>query len=349
MEFAGPLHLDPPDVLYLSVPASDICNYRCRHCHIWLHDKRPDPLSRARRLELVDEFAALNPGGTVVVPGGEVALEPDELFPVTGACARNGLKCIVLTNGSTVVDQAQAERIADCGVTLLSVSLDSHRPELHNYTRGVETAFDETTRAVRLLVAARSRARREPTVIVTSVLFRENLPLVEEFVEYVRSLGAMHVEFQLLGRTFANAQKSGDHFFSRHFWHTATEKEDAKRILRAALERYADDPFVLRKPADLSWMQPYIDDPDYRTAAPICGSHYTNMIVDSQGNVALCFNTHKILEQPFVGNAARESLAALWAGTKAEEDRGVMDQCRLNCGALLCHRRRKPAAALTLG
>jgi len=337
--------LEAPDILYLSVPASDICNYRCRHCHIWLQEKKARLLPRARRLELIEEFSRLNPAGTVVVPGGEVSLEPEELFAVTGSCRQRGLRCILLTNGSTVTDRARADSLVGCGVTLVSVSLDSHLARLHNYTRGLETAFEQTTRAIRLLVEARAAMSSGPTLIVTSVLFKENLPLLAEFIEYVRQLGAMHVEFQLLGRTFANAQKGMDHFFEKHFWHSAADKAAARQTLRDVLERYAEDGFVLKKPRDLSWMLPYIDDPDYQTAQPICGSHYTNLIVDSEGNASLCFNTQKILADPFVGNAATESLSTLWEGVKAQADREVMDQCRLNCGALLCHRRRSRQSA----
>lgn len=330
----------PPEVLYLSLPASDICNYRCRHCHIWMQTKRERTLSRARRLELVAEFAHLSPGGSVVLPGGEVTLEPEELEAVAGACREAGLALFLLTNGSGLDDAGAARRLALSGVTHVAVSLDGATAELHDYTRGVPGAFATTTAAIRRLAEARDAVAPGLTVQTACVLFRENLGSFPDYVELCTSLGAQHVDFQMLARTFANRHRSRDVFFEKHFWHRPEEKQEARRRIAELLDRYAADPVVVKKPADLPWILDYIDDPDFRTARPVCGSHQRNLHVDAEGNVALCFNTEAILERPFVGNAAGASLAALWTGAKAAEDRAVMDLCTLNCGALNCHRRK---------
>ena len=331
----------PPSMLYLSLPVSDICNYRCRHCHIWMHEKSADALSRGRRIELVREFAQLNPAGTVVLPGGEVTLDMDELLAVAGACRDQGLPCVIMTNGSRIDALEVARALVTSGVTFCAVSLDSHLPELHNFTRGLPVAFDEATRAIRLLAEARDRfAPDRFRLCVTGVLFRENLALFPEFVAFCRSLGAQHVDLQVLSRTFANAHATRDAFFEKHFWHTAEEKSDARRLFTRFLTEL--DPageILVKRPADLDWILRYVDDPDFATEEPICGSHHLNLIVDARGDGALCFNTKRILDDPFVGNARNITLAELWRGTKAASDRAVMDACTLNCGALNCHRK----------
>jgi len=330
----------PPETLFLSLPASDICNYRCRHCHIWMQEKRADLLPAERRRELIEEFAAWNPGGTVILPGGEVTLEPEELLPVTAACRQHGLTLILLTNGSRIQDRASAELVAGSGATHVVVSLDSHRAELHNYTRGVPTAFDETTRAIRELVAARDRGAGPIRVMTAGVLFKENLPEFPDYVEFCRELGVDHVDFQLLARTFANRSRGRDVFFDKHFWHTEAEKAEARRLIAGLVDRYAADPQVVKKQSDLDWMLAYVTDPDFATEDPVCGSHRRNLLVDAAGNAALCFNTVAILDAPFVGNVRDASLAELWASPKAQQDRALMDRCTLNCGALNCHRRK---------
>jgi MoaA/NifB/PqqE/SkfB family radical SAM enzyme len=334
----------PPEVLYLALPASDICNYRCRHCHIWLQERRPRPLPRARRLELIAQFARLSPGGTVVLTGGEVTLEAEELYAVAGACREAGLPLFVLTNGSRIDTDAAARALVTSGVTHVAVSLDSHRPELHAYTRGVANAFAETTGAIRRLAAARDAVAPQVRIQTACVLFRENLGEFSDYVEHCRGLGAQHVDFQLLAHTFANASRDRDVFFDKHFWHTPEQKAEAKRQLSALIERWGDDPLVVKTRADLPWMLAYVEDPDFRSERPVCGSHQRNLHVDAEGNTALCFNTAAILEHPWVGSAAERSLAELWSGEKAAEDRRFMDSCTLNCGALNCHRRRTAGA-----
>lgn len=328
-----------PRELYLSLPTSDVCNYRCRHCHIWLQEVRPRLLTRARRLEVLEEFAVLSGGGTVILSGGEVTLDFEELLAVAARCRDLGLPLIALSNGSRIDDPSIADAIVASGVTHLAISLDSHLPALHNYTRNVATAFADTTRAIRLVAEANGRRGGGVHLIVAAVLFKENLPLFGEFVEFCRSLGAQSVDFQLLARTFANRHPTRDPFFAKHFWHTLEEKAQASEAITRLLCRFEADPTVVKKPVDLQWILPYIADPDYRTARPICGSHYHSLFVDAEGNAALCFNTRAILGRPFVGNVAETSLGELWTGTKAGEDREQMDRCRLNCGALNCHRR----------
>lgn len=337
----------PPAMLYLSLPVSDICNYRCRHCHIWMHQPARDVLSRARRLELIREFAEVNPSGTVVLPGGEVTLDLEELCAVAGACRDSGVPCVIMTNGSQITSQETARQIATSGVTFCAVSLDSHRAELHNYTRGVATAFEETTNAIRLLAAARDEHAPERfRLCVTTVLFRENLADFPQFVAFCRDLGAQNVDLQVLARTFANAHSTRDAFFDKHFWHTVEEKELAKKMfVRYLTELDSGGTFLVKRPADLDWILRYVDDPDFETAEPVCGSHHANLIVNARGEAALCFNTARILDEPFVGSARELSLMELWAGAKAEADRRVMDACTLNCGALNCHRRRREEAA----
>jgi MoaA/NifB/PqqE/SkfB family radical SAM enzyme len=337
----------PPGMLYLSLPVSDICNYRCRHCHIWMHEKSEDVLSRERRIELVQEFAVLNPAGYVVLPGGEVTLDMDELLAVAGACRDVGLPCLIMTNGSRIDSPEVARTLVTSGVTFCSVSLDSHLPELHNFTRGLPQAFEDATRAIRLLAEARDLwAPDRFRLCVTGVLFKENLSLFPEFVEFCRGLGAQHVDLQVLARTFSNAQSNRDNFFEKHFWHTPEEKDDARRLFTRILTELDPAGTVLvKRPSDLDWILRYVDDPDFTTEQPICGSHHTNLIVDARGDGALCFNTKRILDDPFVGNARHQSLAELWRGTKAGHDRAVMDTCTLNCGALNCHRRKSAVAA----
>lgn len=336
----------PPGMLYLSLPVSDICNYRCRHCHIWMHEKADDSLSRARRIELIREFAAWNPSGTVVLPGGEVTLDMEELLAVAGACRDAKLPCVIMTNGSRIDSAEVAQAIVTSGITFCAVSLDSHLPELHNFTRGLPTAFAEATGAIRLLAAARAaHAPDRFRLCVTGVLFKENLAFFPEFVAFCRGLGAQHVDLQVLARTFANAHATRDAFFEKHFWHGAEEKAEAKRLFTKFLTEL--DPageFLVKRPADLDWILRYVDDPDFATEEPICASHHTNLIVDARGDGALCFNTQRILDDPFVGNARSVSLAELWQGAKAASDRAVMDVCTLNCGALNCHRKKSDEA-----
>jgi MoaA/NifB/PqqE/SkfB family radical SAM enzyme len=333
-----------PQTLYLAMSTSNICNYRCKHCHIWMREDRRDLLPLSRRLEVVDEFADMSPQGLVVVHGGEVTLDPEQLYAIAARCRSRSLPCLIVTNGSRIQTPEAAARLASSGISIVSVSLDSHRPELHEYTRGVRGGFDDTVRAIRLLAEARDRGA-PLRLIVACVVFDRNVEELDDYFSFVRGLGADHMDFQMLARTFANSHPDRDVFFERHFWHDPAAKHRAIGALRQFVESHEDGTgFLVKRPGDLDWIEAYIEDPDFTTADPVCGSHHQNLIVDTEGNAALCFNTTAILSDPFAGNVAHLGLREIWRGLKAGEDRKTMDVCRLNCGALNCHRDRSQDA-----
>ena len=336
---------EPPETLYLALSTADVCNFRCRHCHIWRHELRATDVTLGDRARWVREFAALKPGGHVVLTGGEVTLDLPELLAIARVCRESELALYAMSNGLLIDNPTVAGQLVASGVTHFVVSLDSHLRAIHAYTRGRENAFEETTGAIRLLVEERNRVGAGMRVLVATVLFKENLALFPAFVRFCRGLGVDHVDFQLLAPTFANAHPRRDVFYERHFWHTKVEKLAAIELFRSILTPEAvADGFVLKRPEDLEWIERYVDDPAFTTSQPVCGSHHMNLILDLDGNAALCFNTRQILGDPFIGNALASSLGDLWSGGKAAEDRAVMDQCRLSCGTLNCHRRRDTAS-----
>jgi len=329
----------PPTVLFLTTSMGNLCNFRCKHCHIWMNEDSRNELTTEKRVDVIEQFAtAIRGRGTVILAGGEVTMDLDELFAIAGACRDHALQCYMTTNGSAVTPEV-ADQIVASGITWVTVSLDSHRPEIHEYTRGMRGCFEQTVNAIRLLVDARTRAGVSMTVAASCVVFDQNVDELEDYVEYCRALGADAVDLQLLSRTFSNQNPKGDTFFENHFWWTADTKENAKKKVESVVNRYADDPLVLKNPDDLPWMLSYIDDPDFRTSAAVCASHERNLVVDTTGAVSLCFSAEMIFDEPAIGNVRDSTLAELWVGARAQSYRAVMNECRLNCGALNCHRR----------
>lgn len=71
----------------------------------------------------------------------------------------------------------------------------------------------------------------------------------------------------------------------------------------------------------------------------MCACHERSLVVDGDGDVALCFNSREILADPFVGSVRRSSLLDIRTGAEVARARRVMDGCSLGCGALDCRRR----------
>lgn len=338
-----------PRYLYLRVATSNICNYRCKHCHIWMNQDPRNALSTERRVQLLEEFSGISPGGMVEFPGGEVTLAFDELCELASHCRRLGLNAGVVSNGSQLQTLDSARRLVDSGLSRITISLDSHDPAIHDYIRGVPGAFEQATRALRLLVKARNQTARlgtGPAIQSIAVLFDKNITTLTEFVEFCRDLGVEEINFQILNRTFARTRGDRDSFFERHFFHDEEAKRKAVDALAEVVELYADDPIVKPGTRDLHWLSQYILRPDTTPEGLACGSFFRNAIVDTDGEVSLCFNQPTGAPGSSIGNILETPLKDVLQSDHARQMRSLMQACAQPCGALECHRavRMNPGA-----
>ena len=101
---------------------------------IWARREEPAKLLPiGRGVEIVDEFAELNPRGRVFLGGGECLLTPERLFALTRRCSALGLRSYVATNGS-LIDEAMAESLILEGADCIALSLNSLHAKVHDYT-----------------------------------------------------------------------------------------------------------------------------------------------------------------------------------------------------------------------
>jgi MoaA/NifB/PqqE/SkfB family radical SAM enzyme len=335
-----------PWYLYLRLATSNVCNFRCKHCHIWMNQDARNRLTTARRVELIHEFSRLRPGGVVEFPGGEVTLAFDELCTLANVCRQTGLAASVVTNGSMLQSAAAAQRLVRSGLRSVTVSLDSHRAEVHDYVRGVPGAFAQATRALELLLAARRRdgARQQGPLIQTiAVVFDGNVHELADYVEFCRSIGVDQACLQVLNRTFDNHAAPRDVFFERHFWHDSSAKLAAASALRDVVERYASDPILKPNRDDLPRLAGVVLKPDPASSPVQCAAHWRNVIVDSDGEVSFCFDQPEGAAERSVGNVIDRSLTDVLASPTAAVMRQHMSTCHKPCAELECHRAPTPA------
>ena len=87
----------PPRFLFMEV--NKRCNLRCTHCDFWQRDDddRSGYLPRERKRQVIDEFAALSPDGSLVICGGEPMLDLEEYFAMCAdaRAAGHGLRPVI--------------------------------------------------------------------------------------------------------------------------------------------------------------------------------------------------------------------------------------------------------------
>ncbi|HEY3357954.1 MAG TPA: radical SAM protein [Polyangia bacterium] len=190
---APPAPARPRAVRSLFVHLTSACNLRCAHCYVLAEAPAAGPavLPRARLEAVLD---ALAPRGlaAVTLSGGEPLLYPG-LDPLVQGCRDRGLAVQLLTNATTVTDDA-ARRLAAAGV---DVSASLHGPDAATHDALVGPgSFDAATRGIRLLAARLGPAR----LLVNCTLHDDNVALAEATIQAAAGLGAGRIRFIPLHR-----------------------------------------------------------------------------------------------------------------------------------------------------
>jgi MoaA/NifB/PqqE/SkfB family radical SAM enzyme len=335
----------PPQFLFVDI--NQHCNLQCKHCMYWMRQEvaLPGHISVARRSEIILEFAQLNPRGTLVVCGGESLLNPERYFPVTRQCKELGLSCFSVINGTKVTDDADAEQMILEGPSEITVSLNSHRPEVHDHTRGKSGSYDLAVGAIRLLLAARKRLGVQAPVYTMAVVCEQNYRELDAFYGFVlHDLKADKLKLNFLQPTFGPIDSMTDDQFYRN--NIITDFEELVRIIRTCDRKYG----LNLNPEWLHVVRGYHrsvqanDDAakGWRgkgTEEAICNSYERNIMVDLFGEARLCFSTGF----PGMQLTKTGDLAKFWFGS--DRLRRKMAKCKQYCG--ISHSVRRISATMT--
>jgi radical SAM protein with 4Fe4S-binding SPASM domain len=163
------------------------CDLACRHCSSRAGRARPDELTTAEALDLVEQLADLEVLEVTLI-GGEAYLREDWTEIVT-AIRRNGMQCTMVTGGRGFTrDRARAAK--EAGVMSVSVSVDG-MAETHDLLRGLEGSHAAA------IAAMHSLADAGVQVSANTQIGRRNRRELRDLFEVIASVGAHSWQLQL--------------------------------------------------------------------------------------------------------------------------------------------------------
>ncbi len=173
------------------------CDLGCRHCGSRAGRARPDELSTAECLDLIDQFAELGVLEVALI-GGEAYLRAD-WCQLIARIAERGMSPI-MTTGGRGMNAERARMAAEAGLESASVSIDGLQAT-HDALRGAQGSHAAALEAMRHLRAA------GVGVSVNSQINRLSMPELPAILESLIEHGAHSWQLQI---TVANGRAADE-------------------------------------------------------------------------------------------------------------------------------------------
>jgi len=187
------------------------CNLKCPHCYLEAGDAEETELTTAECHALIDEFKSL---GTemLILTGGEPLLRRD-IYEIASHASSTGMWVVMGTNGVLVNDHV-ADKMIECGVRGVGISIDSVDAAKHNAFRGGPNAWELSVRALDICT------RKGLEVLVQTTLTSMNVNEIGQLIQFAKERGAWSFNLYFLVQT-GRGQEMND-----------LSAEETERILR---------------------------------------------------------------------------------------------------------------------
>ena len=176
------------------------CNLNCQMCHQKDIRRKCEPELSVEQIKNMFKNFKLNGVTQVNLIGGEFFLNKKKAFEVIDAADKERLMYSIATNAALLTPEEIKNLSKRPGLLEIDISLDGFLP-VHDKVRGVKGTFEKVTKNIRLI-----RSYGIPVMLVT-VVQKDNLEDLPDFIRYVKSLG---VDSLTLVQEYSFPQKDFD-------------------------------------------------------------------------------------------------------------------------------------------
>ena len=169
-----------------------MCNLKCPHCYMEAGKRAENEMTSDECLALIDEMKSL---GTemIILTGGEPLLRKD-IYDIAKYASQQGIWVVMGTNGVLINDNV-AQKMVECGVRGVGISIDSIDPEKHNRFRGGPNSWEYSVRALEIC------KDHGLDVLVQTTIMEMNYDEIPLLIEFAKEKGAWSFNLYFLVQT----------------------------------------------------------------------------------------------------------------------------------------------------
>lgn len=294
------------------------CNLSCKICDIWKTGDSELPMDMAYIKKVLSQAKNLAIE-EIALSGGE-PLSRKDIFEILSYARETAIKNLgLLTNGMLVGEywEQVTSYLIDNTISLV-ISLDSLKPDIHNYIRNYDASWQKTMKA---LCAVSLLKKVNPTINfnVISIIVNQNLEELLSIAAYVKSLEANSIQFQPLLSNNLNMSERR----KNAFWVT----EDSFSLLDESIDKLIEykkknQLFVRNSVNNLSLIKKYYRG-SINSSDVNCSSGDKTILISNQGMATTCFGPY--------GNMTEEDFEDMLAGRSIINARQKVKRCAWPC------------------
>lgn len=313
---------------FVSLEIEDRCCLKCKHCDIWKKSPQNSRLSLDEQKIIVKKLSDWLGQFYLNFDGGEPFLN-NNIFKLAKYAAKLGAKTRVSTNG-VLIDKKMAQKIIDSEMFCVMFSLDSSKPEVHDWVRGVKGTHEKAVRAIKVLNKLRKDQKSKIRLTVNTVLMKQNLESIEKLVYWVDEQKLNGISFQPIEENFGRNFHDMNWFKTCPFWPDINAVEETINVIINLKKKGYP---VLNSYSYLKMVFEYFEDPLSFSRNYPCRVGLNNFLVNLEGKVHMCYSMGSC------GDALKELLSEIWKGDRAKLQRQAIAGCQRSCRVLLCNQR----------
>lgn len=159
------------------------CNLACKHCRAVAEDHPyENELDTRAAFKMLDQIKEVG-DPIIILTGGEPLLR-DDIFDIAAYGTKLGLRMVMAPNGTLITPEI-ADKLKVSGIKRISVSLDGSTPETHDDFRGLDNAFENAIRGIKIAREAGLEFQINTTITKT------NLDEIPKILNLAENLGAV--------------------------------------------------------------------------------------------------------------------------------------------------------------
>lgn len=302
--------------LQISIQPNEKCNAKCIMCDCW--KEKNDYLTSQEIINSLKELKKwVGSNFFVQIAGGEPLIFKG-IYDIFKFCADNDIICKISTNGIALTENT-CNKIIESGLKYLSVSLDSHLPEIHDKYRGVPGTLERAVNGIKYL-----KANSNITIGVSSILMRDNISTFNQTVDYFLSLPIDRLLIQPI-RVWTEGLPI-ERWNEYEYW--VNDQKDVEDIVKWLKAKKVIDNRILNTENDFDQWQQYFANPGSTSNKGVkkCKVSFDRITINYKGEVYMgCTGFTSI------GNIKETPIKTMWKSETATKVRQNMMQCKIPC------------------